>query len=98
MKERVVRFVATFAVLLCVAAPLFAQPEMPRFRWDNFTTERGLPDNHVYSVLVDGSRVWAATENGLGLYENGKWTVYTPKDGLAHRAVLGLAKDKKTGD
>src|SRR6185369_9561307 len=37
-------------------------------------------------------------ENGLGLYENGKWTVYTTKDGLAHRAVLGLAKDKKTGD
>jgi ligand-binding sensor domain-containing protein len=98
MNDRVVRFLALVAVTLCVAAPLVAQPDMPRFHWDNFTTERGLPDNHVYSVLVDGTRVWAATENGLGLYENGKWTVYTPKDGLAHRAVLGLAKDKKTGD
>jgi ligand-binding sensor domain-containing protein len=98
MNERIVRVIAVVAIALGVAAPLAAQPDMPRFHWDNFTTERGLPDNHVYSVLVDGSRVWAATENGLGLYENGKWTVYTPKDGLAHRAVLGLAKDKKTGD
>jgi len=98
MKDRLIRFLAFAVCMSCVAAPLVAQPDMPRFHWDNFTTERGLPDNHVYSVLVDGARIWAATENGLGLYENGKWTVYTPKDGLAHRAVLGLAKDKKTGD
>src|SRR4051795_2430889 len=98
MKDRLIRFLAFAVFMSCVAAPLVAQPDMPRFHWDNFTTERGLPDNHVYSVLVDGARIWAATENGLGLYENGNWTVYTPKDGLAHRAVLGLAKDKKTGD
>ena len=27
---------------------------MPRFRFENFTTGNGLPDNHVYAVLVDG--------------------------------------------
>ena len=71
---------------------------MPRFRFENFTTANGLPDNHVFTVLVDGDRIWAGTENGLGLYENGKWKTFTTKDGLAHRAVLSLALDKRTGD
>jgi len=71
---------------------------MPRFRWENFTTANGLPDDHVFNVRVDGNRVWAATENGLGLYENGKWKVFQPKDGLAHRAVLFVSPDKRTGD
>jgi ligand-binding sensor domain-containing protein len=75
-----------------------AVPQMPRFRFENFTTANGLPDNHVYSVLVDGDRIWAGTDNGLGLYENGKWKTYTTRDGLAHRAVLSLALDKRTGD
>jgi len=88
------------ALLLCVLSiPLLAAtPDMPHFRWENFTTANGLPDNHVFSVLVDGSRIWAATENGLGLYEDGKWKVFTTADGLAHRAVLSLALDKRTGD
>ena len=78
-------------------APL-AQPAMPHFRFENFTTANGLPDNHVYAVLVDGDRVWAGTENGLAVYENRTWKTYTTKDGLAHRAVLSLALDKRTGD
>ena len=73
-------------------------PQMPRFRFDNFTADNGLPDNHVFSVLVDGDRVWAGTENGLAVYENHAWKTYTTKDGLAHRAVLSLALDKRTGD
>jgi len=71
---------------------------IPHFRFENFTTANGLPDDHVFNVLVDGDRIWAATENGLGLYENGKWKTFTTKDGLAHRAVLSLALDKRTGD
>lgn len=70
--------------------------ELPRFQWENFTTANGLPDNHVFNVCVDGDRVWAATENGLGLYQNGKWRVFGTKDGLAHRAVLYVAVDKST--
>jgi hypothetical protein len=44
------------------------------------------------------TRIWAGTDNGLALYENGKWKVFTTADGLAHRAVLSLALDKKTHD
>ncbi|HEY1578869.1 MAG TPA: hypothetical protein VGF82_17500 [Terracidiphilus sp.] len=81
------------------AASLAQQlPAMPRFHFENFTTANGLPDDHVFSVLVDGDRIWAGTENGLGLYESGKWRTYTTKDGLAHRAVTSLALDKRTGD
>lgn len=71
---------------------------VPYFRFENFTTANGLPNDHVFSVLVDGERVWAGTENGLAVYENGAWKTYTTADGLAHRAVLSLALDKRTGD
>ncbi len=86
-------------VLFAISCSLpAASPEMPRYRWENFTTANGLPDNHVFQVCVDGDRIWAATENGLGLYENGKWKVYRTADGLAHRAVLYVAADSRTGD
>jgi ligand-binding sensor domain-containing protein len=80
------------------AAPVRAADAVPYFRFENFTTANGLPDNHVFSVLVDGDRVWAGTENGLAVYENGAWKTFTTADGLAHRAVLSLALDKRTGD
>ena len=86
------------AIALIFAASALPAQEMPLFRWENFTTANGLPDNHVFCVLVDGTRIWAGTENGLGLYENGAWKVYRPADGLAHQAVLSLAVDKRTGD
>jgi hypothetical protein len=89
----------TIALLLAAASIAFASgPNMPRYRFENFTTADGLPNDHVYAVLVDGERIWAGTDNGLGLYENGKWKTYTTADGLAHRAVLTLALDKRTGD
>ena len=81
-----------------VASTAATAPLVPRFRFENYTTANGLPDNHVYSVLVDGARIWAGTDNGLGLYQDGKWKTYSTKDGLAHRAVLSLALDKRTGD
>jgi ligand-binding sensor domain-containing protein len=86
-----------FLVLLAASA-LAATPDMPHFRWENFTTANGLPDNHVFCVLVDGDRIWAGTENGLGVYEKGTWKVFRTRDGLGHQAVLSLALDQRTGD
>src|ERR1017187_5423899 len=85
-------------LIVCAAGAWAGTPEMPRYRWENFTTENGLPDNHVFQVKVDGNRVWAATENGLALYQNGRWKVYGTADGLAHRAVLFIDVDPRTGD
>ena len=93
------RQLCLLTVILFAAGPLLAAPpDMPRFHWENFTTANGLPDNHVFCVLVDGHRVWAGTENGLALYEKGNWKVFRTGDGLGHRAVLSLALDKNTGD
>jgi ligand-binding sensor domain-containing protein len=87
------------SILLLVTLQLFAAtPEMPRFSWENFTAGNGLPDNHVFCVLVDGDRIWAGTENGLGIYEKGMWRTLLPANGLGHRAVLSMALDKRTGD
>ena len=87
---------------LCLAAALLAisatAADLPRFRWQNFTVENGLPDNRVYCLAVDGERVWAGTDNGLALYEKGAWKGFTVADGLAHRAVLSLALDKRSHD
>lgn len=79
-------------------ATVAAVPAMPRFRFENYTTANGLPDDHVFTVLVDGDRIWAGTNNGLAVLEHGQWKTYTTADGLAHRAVLSLALDKRTGD
>jgi ligand-binding sensor domain-containing protein len=84
------------AALLSFVLTAAAVDNLPRFRWENFSTANGLPNNRVYCVAVDGSRVWAGTDDGLALYEDGKWRVFRTSDGLAHRAVLSLAVDKKT--
>ena len=94
---RVVAPKAQLAAPQVPAPPQVAQV-LPQYRFENFTTANGLPDNHVYSVLVDGDRIWAGTEDGLAVYENHEWKTYTTKDGLSHRAVLSLALDKRTGD
>ena len=86
-----------FAILFA-AVGLLRAGELPRFRWENFTTADGLPNDRVYSVCVDGDKIWAGTDNGLALYQNGKWRVFTPADGLAHRAVLYVTLDKQTHD
>ena len=85
------------AVLLAIPV-LATAADLPRFRWENFTTDNGLPNNRVYCVAVDADRVWAGTDNGLALYESGKWKSFGVADGLAHRAVLSLSLDKHTHD
>jgi ligand-binding sensor domain-containing protein len=86
------------AIVCMLAALSLTAQQVPRFRWENFTTQDGLPNNRVMCVAVDGARVWAGTEDGLALYENGKWRVFNTADGLAHRAVLSIAVDKRSHD
>ncbi|HZO99499.1 MAG TPA: regulator [Terriglobia bacterium] len=90
-----------FGVSLLLLAPSFSLAQKPRLitHWENFTTGNGMPDEKVFCVAVDGNRVWAGTEDGLVLIENGKiQKVYKTEDGLAHRVVMGIAVDKATGD
>ncbi len=66
--------------------------------WESFHQSDGLPADKVYCVAVDGDKVWAGTDNGLGLYEKGKWKSFGVKDGLAFPAVLALAIDPASHD
>ena len=60
------------------------------------TTANRIPDNHVFSVAVDGKQdeydeiAWAYKTESGGCPD--------PEDGLAHRAVLYVAPDPRTGD
>jgi ligand-binding sensor domain-containing protein len=91
------KIIELILIFNCAAAAASVS-DLPKFRWEHFTTDNGLPDNHVFNVCVDGDRVWAGTENGLALFEKGRWRVFGTKDGLAHRAVLYIAPDPRTGD
>jgi hypothetical protein len=87
-----------FCLLTCSFSFAADRPHLIT-RWENFTTANGMPDAKVFCVTVDGNRVWAGTEDGMALIEKGKVAkVYKPSDGLVHRAVMGIAVDKSTGD
>ena len=67
-------------------------------QWESFHVADGLPSEKVFCVAVDGHRVWAGTDRGVALYEDGTWSAYTTEDGLAHNAVLSIAVDPATRD
>ncbi len=69
-------------------------------KWKHFTTEDGLPNDHIFAVKVDGPRVWIGTEGGLACLDKrtGKIRSWTEKDGLPWRVVSCLDVDPKTGD
>jgi len=99
MKSAQNRWWLSLAGFLCLMPATLAQTPALYTRWENFTAANGMPDAKVFSVAVDGDRVWAGTENGLVLIEKSKITkVFTTADGLANRVVTGIAVDKKTGD
>jgi len=73
--------------------------EMPIYgNWKNFNATNGLPGNKTYAVRVDGERVLVGTHEGLAVYEDGKWTTYTTKDGLSHNGVIAIDVSELTGD
>ena len=57
-----------------------------------FTTLDGLPSSQVNALLVDEEEeaLWAGTEDGLGLYDEGKWTIYNEDDGLDSDTIGAL--------
>jgi ligand-binding sensor domain-containing protein len=92
-------FVLFTGLLLLGPCTSIAQ-ELPLYtHWVNYTQANGFPEGEVFCVTVDGNRVWAGTENGLVLLENGKVEkVFTTANGLVGRAVMSVAVDDQTGD
>jgi ligand-binding sensor domain-containing protein len=92
-------FPRCLVLLLLSAAGLSAQSPRLYTKWVNYTQANGFPAGEVFCVTVDGDRVWAGTETGLVLIENGRVEkTFTPADGLAGRPVMSVAVDKPSGD
>lgn len=66
--------------------------------WKNYTVEDGLHSDKVFTVRIDGNRVWAGTHDGLSLFENGKWKTYTTEDGLPHNGIVSVDVSPVDGD
>ena len=89
-------WLTSVSLILGTTASLAAPPYYDD--WKTYTAADGLPSNKVFCVLGTDDAVWAGTDHGLARYRDGVWRAFTPKDGLAHDAVLCLAEDPVTGD
>jgi hypothetical protein len=51
----------------------------PQIQWTNITTANGLVSNTVYGLAVSGSTIWAATDQGISISQDGgaTWTTKT---------------------
>ncbi len=87
------------SMLLCATTRSIAQ-DLPLYtKWVNYTAANGFPKGEVYSVAVNGNQIWAGTEHGLVLVEDGRVKkAFTTADGLAGDAVISVAVSKETGD
>lgn len=88
------------AGLLVLATASAAAQNPPLYtKWVNYTQANGFPAGEVFCVTVDGPRVWAGTEHGLVLLEDGRVKkVFTTADGMVSNVVMSVAVDKQTGD
>ena len=63
-------------------------------KWRNYTTQDGLPSNHVFTLFQDvHQQLWVGTSHGLARYRDGedKFTVLTRKHGLFADNVFALS-------
>ncbi|MBM3242744.1 hypothetical protein FJZ31_41315 [Candidatus Poribacteria bacterium] len=60
-----------------------------------YTTEHGLTDNYVNSILVLDNRVWVGTRNGISIYDKNTdtWRTISESDGLPNHNVRALTED-----
>jgi hypothetical protein len=82
-----------------VSAPALRLPYVYT-KWKQFTTENGLPNDHVFAVRSNGNDLWVGTENGLALIDKSQAKVvqvWKEKDGLPFQAITGIDVDPSTG-
>jgi signal transduction histidine kinase/ligand-binding sensor domain-containing protein len=60
-----------------------------------FTTDHGLPSNHIYDLLEDNNGfLWIATDNGVSRFDGKYFQNFSVKDGLPSSEALQLIKEK----
>ena len=59
--------------------------------WTTYTTVEGLPGNHIFMLHKDvNGQLWIGTNNGLALWQDGKFKVMTTADGLVADNVFAM--------
>lgn len=59
--------------------------------WRTFTTDDGLPGNHVFALDRDESdAIWIGTSSGLARYVGGSFTAFGAADGLFSETVFAI--------
>jgi signal transduction histidine kinase/frataxin-like iron-binding protein CyaY len=67
--------------------------------FDHFKNDlaaNSLGDNSVLSILMDSAgMLWVGTVNGLNKFDskNGRWSLYTKKDGLPNNVINGILEE-----
>ena len=60
-----------------------------------FTTQDGLVDNEVRTLLEDqGGTLWFGTNGGVSRYDGATFTAFTTQDGLVDNEVRTLLEDR----
>src|SRR5215510_2556151 len=85
------------AALLCAATALaFAESTSAQYRFDSWTTENGLPQNSIVSILqtTDGY-LWMTTFNGLVRYDGVRFKVFNSVNtpGIKNSRFVNLFED-----
>lgn len=98
-----ISIISIYSVGLCQSVEKKDLPGEPFVytEWQSFTKESTggqLINDHIFFLEADGDSLWIGTEGGLILYHNQKWKSWTTKDGLPWNVIMGIAKDRRTGE
>lgn len=79
-------------VLTCLSGLIVhAQVYTP---YTTYTTEDGLPSNHVYDIRQDSEGyMWFATNRGLAKFDGSNFKIFTSKEGLPNNDIWILETD-----
>lgn len=58
-----------------------------------FGPESGLAEGTVFAITEEDDSVWVGTREGLSRWRNGRWTTWTPAQGLPGRGVFEITTD-----
>src|SRR5437879_2822608 len=78
-------FSSLLALFFLLPATLLSRPDPGEgeWRWSEFTTESGLPSDHIYLIAEtkDGT-IWVATAAGYAWYDGYRWNLADSSTGL----------------
>ncbi len=67
-------------------------------QWRTYTTDNGLPSNHVFSLYIDDrQQLWVGTSKGLARAESGRDSFSAIKHELAATSIFAIANDLAKG-